>query len=239
VNNPTVLLQEQIEKAEALKKLPNYSPRYLIWCDTTSRIIQSNFNSNYEKTFEEIINPSISILHYNPDAIRADFLSKIDSSIELLYAIIDEYNRFQHNHEVDISRSSALNTYDFHEEIKAVSLKLLEDKHYPQAVEEAFKRVVKEVKRIVKDKTGEVLDGDKVMNRAFGFSNQKPVIKFNQLQTKEDEDEQQGIMFLFKGIVGIRNKKAHDNVILNDPIRTIEYLSLASLLMRLLDQFSN
>ncbi|HAG97728.1 MAG TPA: hypothetical protein DCL75_02420 [Ktedonobacter sp.] len=46
------------------------------------------------------------------------------------------------------------------------------------------------------------------------------------------------MMYLFKGIVGIRNKKAHANVILNDQMRATEYLSLASLLMRLLDQFS-
>jgi uncharacterized protein (TIGR02391 family) len=58
------------------------------------------------------------------------------------------------------------------------------------------------------------------------------------LQTNEDKDEQKGMMFLFKGIVGIRNKKTHTNVILNDPVRATEYLSLSSLLMRLLDQFA-
>ncbi|HYT46026.1 MAG TPA: hypothetical protein VEP90_27100, partial [Methylomirabilota bacterium] len=114
MNNPTVLLQEQIERAEALKELPNYSPRYLVWCDTTSRIIQSNFNRSYEKTFEGIINPNVYIIHRDSDEARAAFLDKIDGCIQLLDAIIDEYNRFQQNHEVDISRSSALNNYDFH-----------------------------------------------------------------------------------------------------------------------------
>ena len=51
-------------------------------------------------------------------------------------------------------------------------------------------------------------------------------------------DEQEAMMNLFKGIVGIRNKKAHTNVILDNPVRATEYLSLASLLMRLLDQFA-
>jgi hypothetical protein len=45
-------------------------------------------------------------------------------------------------------------------------------------------------------------------------------------------------MFLFKGIVGIRNRKAHENIILDDPYRAIEYLTLASLLMRLLDEYA-
>ena len=74
------------------------------------------------------------------------------------------------------------------------------------------------------------------MNRIFGCDNQEPIIKFNSLQTSLDKAEQRGIMNLFKGIVGIRDKKAHLNYIQNDPIKTTEYLSLASLLLRLLDE---
>jgi len=238
MSNPTELLQEQIERAEPLKQLPDYSPQYTIWCNTTAKIIQSNFDSSYEKAFDEIIHPAFSIISRDPHQARAAFIEKIERSVQLLQAIIEEYNRFHKNPAIDISRSMPLDTYDFHQEIKAVSLKLYEDKHYPQAVEEAFKRVIQEVKRIYKDKTGDILDGAPLMNRAFGCARQTPVIAFNQLQTPEDLDEQEGMMYLFKGIVGIRNKKAHTNVIQNDPVRAIEYLSLASLLMRLLDQFS-
>ncbi len=46
-------------------------------------------------------------------------------------------------------------------------------------------------------------------------------------------------MYLFKGIVGIRNRKAHENVILDDPMRAIEYLALGSLLLRLLELSKN
>ncbi len=63
------------------------------------------------------------------------------------------------------------------------------------------------------------------------------ISKFFNLQTQEEKGEQKGIMFLFKGIVGIRNRKAHENVILDDPYKAIEYLALASLLMRLLDEY--
>ncbi len=238
MSNPTILLQEQIERAEAIKRLPNYSPQYTIWCDTTAKIIKSNFDSSYENAFDEIIHPSIVISSLDPYRARASFHDEIDSCVQLLQAITEEYNRFHKNPAIDISRSMPLDTYDFHQEIKAVALKLYEDKHYSQAVEEAFKRVIQEVKGIYKKKTGQVLDGDKLMNKAFGCENQTPVIAFNQLQSREDRDEQQGMMYLYKGIVGIRNKKAHANVIQNDPVRATEYLSLASLLMRLLDQFS-
>jgi len=76
------------------------------------------------------------------------------------------------------------------------------------------------------------------MNRAFGFEHQEPVIRLNRMRTIEEQDEQRGIMNLFKGIVGIRNRKAHENVILKNPIRAMEYLFLASLLMGLLEQYA-
>ena len=236
MSHPIVLLQEQIERAEELKRLPKNSPRYKIWCDTTTKILQEKFTDEYAVMFNKIW--PISLRYATPAEAKKAFIKVIDDKVQLLLAIIDEYNRFQGEPTVDISRSSQLQTYDWHKEIKAVSLKLYEDKHYAQAVEEAFKRVIQEAKRICKDKTGQVLDGDTLMNKAFGCTNQAPVIAFNQLQSQEDRNEQQGIMYLFKGIVGIRNKKAHANVILDDPARAIEYLSLTSLLMRLLDQFA-
>ena len=47
----------------------------------------------------------------------------------------------------------------------------------------------------------------------------------------------EGFKFLFKGAtIGIRNPKAHDNVIQTDPYKTLEYLGLASLLMRRIEE---
>jgi uncharacterized protein (TIGR02391 family) len=236
MSNPTSLLQEQIQRAETLKRLPNHSPQYKIWCDTTTKIIRENFTDTDADMFNGIL-PSSPRYASTIERQRA-FLKSLEEKVQLLYAIIDEYTRFQADPAVDISRSLPLQAYDFHQAIKAVALRLYADKHYPQAVEEAFKRVIQEVKRIYREQTGELLDGDKLMPRAFGCKNQIPIIAFNQLQSQEDQDEQEGIMHLFKGIVGIRNKKAHTNVILNDPARATEYLNLASLLMRLLDQFA-
>jgi len=55
--------------------------------------------------------------------------------------------------------------------------------------------------------------------------------------TQSDKDEQEGFKFLFMGaMVGIRNPKAHDNVVQIDPYRTLEYLSFASLLMRKIEK---
>jgi uncharacterized protein (TIGR02391 family) len=123
-------------------------------------------------------------------------------------------------------------TYQFHAEIERVAGHLFRDGHYKQAALEAYIRVIDEVKV----RSGLPLDGDTLMNQAFGCDGGRfPVLKFNELLTDADKDEQRGFMYLFNGIVGHRNLKAHSNRLFNDPLRAHEYLSLASLLMRVLE----
>ena len=55
MSNPIVLLQEQIERAEALKQLPKNSPQYKIWCDTTTKLIRENFTDTYVDMFNRIL----------------------------------------------------------------------------------------------------------------------------------------------------------------------------------------
>ena len=115
----------------------------------------------------------------------------------------------------------------FHPKIVEASRELYEDGHYRDAILMAFI----EVNNFVKAKTGLESDGRALMSQAFRMEN--PVIRLNELKTQSEKDEQEGFMFLFMGaMVGIRNPKAHDNVIQTDPLRTLEYLALASLLMR-------
>ena len=73
------------------------------------------------------------------------------------------------------------------------------------------------------------------MQKAFGCDDQIPLIRLNLLADSLDKVEQRGFMYLFKGIVGIRDKKAHLNFIQNDPNKAFDYLAMTSLLMRLLD----
>jgi uncharacterized protein (TIGR02391 family) len=120
----------------------------------------------------------------------------------------------------------------FHAEIERVSGHLFRDGHYKQAALEAYIRVIDEVKR----RSGLNLDGDKLMNQAFSFdANRKPILRFNNLSDDAECDEQTGFMFLFKGMVMHRNFKAHSNKLFDDPLRAHDYLSLASLLMRVLE----
>ena len=133
--------------------------------------------------------------------------------------------------------------YDLHPKIKEVSEKLFRDGYFKFAIQSSFVEVIDHVKeksgrptKIVNSRRKE-LDGDELMQKVFGCDgDQTPIIKFNDLSTNLQKAEQRGLMYLYKGIVGVRDKKAHLNFIQKDPLKTIEYLSLASLLMRLLDE---
>jgi len=119
----------------------------------------------------------------------------------------------------------------FHPKVVEASRKLFKDGHYRDAIYRAFV----EVNNFVKDKANSQLDGKKLMSTVFSL--EKPIIKLNSLQTQSDRDEQEGFMFLFMGAMeGIRNPKAHENIIQNDPYRTLEYLGLASLLMKIAEE---
>lgn len=129
------------------------------------------------------------------------------------------------------SARTAPEAYDFHSEIERVSGELYRDGHYKSAVLEAYIRVIDQVKVVSKIAD----DGDSLVNKAFACDKQTPVIQFNDLTTEAERDEQRGIFYLFKGIVGLRNSKAHSNRLFDDPMRAHEYLALASALMRLLE----
>ena len=139
-------------------------------------------------------------------------------------------------------RTELFDRYDFHEQIKGVAFKQFEGGFFKEAIQNSLVEVIDQVKikaKHPKNDRGRELDGDDLMNHVFGCDNQKPKIKFNALKTSLDKAEQRGLMNLFKGICGIRDRKAHLNSIQKDPVKTIEFLSLASLLMRLLEEHSN
>lgn len=133
--------------------------------------------------------------------------------------------------------------YLFHPLVEKVSRKQFLAGDYKGAILNAFVEVVEHVKRKTgypKDKNGRDLDGDTLMNTVFGCDNgNTPLIPFNALQTDLDKSEQRGLMYLCKGVVGIRNRKAHLNFIQKSTSKTLEYLSLASLLLRLLDEHNS
>jgi len=132
----------------------------------------------------------------------------------------------------EVNPNTLLELLKFHPRIKEASERLFKNSHYAQAILEAFKTV----NNFVKEKSGkQEWDGKNLMAKVFRKEN--PIIRFNKLKTISDKDEQEGFMFLFMGaMVGIRNPKAHDNIIQTDPYKTLEYLSFASLLAKKVEE---
>jgi uncharacterized protein (TIGR02391 family) len=108
---------------------------------------------------------------------------------------------------------------------------LFDDGSWEQAVFEAFKYIEKEVRRIsgLRGKTGYGL-----MMEAFNETSAK--VRLNNLSSESEIDEQRGYRSIFAGAsAGIRNPRGHEIDIGDTPDEALDYLALASLLLRRLD----
>ena len=222
------LLKRQVARCSQLDRLIYKDPEVAAWVSTTITILERVFGSDDRRT-SEFRNASGGQLRRNmsTEEIQKSFLTKLRTRRALLTAFIEQIDDT-----VVTPSDASTDQYRFHSEIEKVSHRLFRDGHYKQAALEAYIRVIQEVKKRVALPD---LDGDKLMNKAFGSENQMPFLSFNPLSSEPERDEQRGIMFLFKGLVGLRNAKAHSNELFDSPARAHEYLALASLLMRLLE----
>lgn len=215
-------------KLEKYRGNPNYKRAFLEKVANINRAskfldarISSGSNQQLVKAFKKIRGDIETITEYkNPES----------SLVEIKW-IEDHWPEIEIAVEGITSSHSTLKERGIHLEIIAVSEKLFNDGHYAQAIEEAFKKIV----LLVKEKANRLgLDGSGLMTTAFSKDN--PILKFNEGKNQIEKDEQMGWMFIYQGaVLGIRNVKAHGNIVQKDPIKTLEYLSFASLLCRRLE----
>lgn len=103
-----------------------------------------------------------------------------------------------------------------------------EQGHYADAVETVLKEINSIVKEHYKQKTGTEEDGATLMHRAFSVNN--PIFPFANITSETGRNIQQGYMQIFAGsMIGIRNPKAHNNIIL-DKNKAMHLLFVASFL---------
>ena len=99
-----------------------------------------------------------------------------------------------------------------------------------EAVFEAFKAIELRIGELI----GSEQTGLNLIGEAFG--GQVPRLQLNDLANRIDRDEQAGFAQIFKGAIqGVRNPKAHGRFEELEERRALDYLGLASLLMRRLD----
>ena len=126
--------------------------------------------------------------------------------------------------------TSLLGLYDAlvsSEPLRSATRQLFIDGHYAEAVEEAYKCVNNTVKR----KSGSLRDGQQLMHYVFDEDN--PVLKLNDLKSASKTDEQKGYKLVFAGcMTGIRNPRAHEHGLRDEPEAALALLVWANHLMR-------
>lgn len=120
---------------------------------------------------------------------------------------------------------------DFYKSIVDASRRQFLDCDFPDAVFSAYKKVLINVK----GKSGNMKeDGMSLVTSIFNPKN--PVLQTPLVMWTEDTSIQEGIMHLFMGaVLCIRNVFAHKDIYLTEIDTTLEYLSFASFLCRILD----
>jgi uncharacterized protein (TIGR02391 family) len=131
---------------------------------------------------------------------------------------------------VEVPSPDPFDKRNIHPDLPPKVRTLFDDGHYPEATSLAFKYLEKKVQKYsgLATKSGEPL-----MMEAFDGTK----IKLNTLVTISEKDEQAGYRFIFAGGTrGIRNPRAHEPTILDDPDICLDHLSFVSLLLRRLEQ---
>lgn len=108
---------------------------------------------------------------------------------------------------------------------------LFRDAHYDESVRKAAQRFVNRVQELASRSD---LDGAALMNQAF--SNDKPLLVFNERETRIERDIHDGYRFLAVGLTrSVRNVLTHhDNYDLSE-VEAWEWLAFISAMHRLLD----
>jgi uncharacterized protein (TIGR02391 family) len=203
--------------------------------------IATKVNATIDDVFEEDTQEA-KTFHISPfsflgggshpsERVRA-FNKTLSRTIAMLKVAIEGLQEKSADAEGDATERT-LRTYQglaLHPEIARAASKLYQDGHYSNAVEDA----VKALNNLVRLRSGLEYEGTTLMERAFNPTT--PVIKFNDLSTQSDRDEQKGFMLMFSGAVsGLRNPRAHE-FIHDDPERALEFIAFVSLLAKLLDE---
>jgi uncharacterized protein (TIGR02391 family) len=159
---------------------------------------------------------------------RFERITRVASELDLVPAAL---GTIEVQRPFDPTQAHPFETRNIHPDLPKKVRALFDDGHTEQAVFEAFKFIEKEVKRVsgIRGKTGFAL-----MMQAFNEDDAKVLI--TALETDSEIDEQKGYRHIFAGAAsGIRNPRGHETDLADTPDEALDYLALASLLLRRLD----
>ncbi len=223
-----------MEEIPKIIEIHKDNQKFELWRNKVSDILEAAFgrsSSEWDK-FVRAVGASINSgteIEYQQEYNRRlyDFETALKSIIQK-YELLGIEEKTQQKDTVK-SPIQLFDAMQFHKKVVKASRKLFEDKHYAQAIFEAFKVV----ENFVRERSGLSSYGKNLMATAFNEEN--PIIKVPEAGYF-DKDVQEGFKFLFMGATqGIRNPKAHKEIVQNDPFITLEYLGFASFLLKRID----
>ena len=184
--------------------------------------IQTATNAIINDIIKRNLGIEVTQFAFNPISFKS-ILTEIQSRI--ISWLSDKRNEILLINDNAISPAIPKQLSNLHPIVQKIAGQLFEDGHYRQAILDTYIALIE----AVKNKSGLELDNTRLMQNAFSMNNPT-------LSISDDPDERQGFMWLYSGaVMAIRNPKAHRLIEQNDPQRTIEWLSFASVLLRVLD----
>jgi len=120
---------------------------------------------------------------------------------------------------------------NIHPRLPSIVRDLFDDGHYAQSTFEAYKFIDKEIQRLSRSS----ISGFKLMMQVFAV--ETPIIKLTPLSNESEKNEQKGFQLIFAGsLLAIRNPRGHEYAVKDSPDICLDHLSLASLLLRRLEE---
>lgn len=151
----------------------------------------------------------------------------MDDSLSLFEHVVRSSYKFTEARRAPAGGLHPFEERNIHPSLVPIVRALFDDGYFAQATFEAYKYIDKQVQKHAKSAES----GFKLMMQAFAESN--PRIKLNALQSISDRDEQKGYQFIFAGsVLAIRNPRGHEVGVSDGPDTCLDHLSLASLLLR-------
>ncbi len=234
------LLKQKSKEAVYVASLSYPNNEYLPWRRNIEDILEVTFGVSSTE-YKRVADSKVDIITKgNPthDAIQGGYKEAIHRIQQEVNSIIQKYEIFEVEEEAT-EKTEKRNTaklpiqlfdaMQFHPKVVGASRALFNDEYYAQAIFEAFKAV----ENFVQDKSGLTLYGTNLMETVFNEEN--PIIKVPEAGHYY-KDVQKGFKNLFIGASqGIRNPKAHKEIIQKDPYITLQYLGFFSFLLKRID----
>jgi uncharacterized protein (TIGR02391 family) len=153
------------------------------------------------------------------------------SSLDLFEEIVRVAHQFSESEDATPEARHPFDARNLHPDLPDEVRRLFDDGHFPQATFAAFTFVDEEMQRV----SGISEYGTKLMLKSLGGT--PPAVQLNPGITTTEKSEQEGFKFLFAGaVLGIRNPRGHQTGITDDPDICLDHLTLASMLLRRLDE---